>query len=285
MRIALIGASGQLGADLHSLLGDAAVPLTHGDIEITDSDNVYDVLSGIVPDVVINAAAYNHVDQAEAEPDRAYRVNGLGPRILARYCGEHDIVLLHVSTDYVFGMDPHHTEPYREVDLPGPVNAYGASKLAGEYFVRNLCQRHFVVRTCGLYGHAVLYGSSKSNFVETMLRLARQQSELKVVADQRCTPTATADLARALSALIRTETYGLYHATNSDDATWFEFAREIVRLARLDASVVPTTSEEFGSKAPRPRYSVLDCRSLTEVIGFPMPSWHDALRRYLAASK
>ena len=281
MRVAVIGARGQLGTDLCQELGERAVPLGHEDVELTDPSSVRKALERAAPDCVINAAAYNFVDRAEDEPEVAYAVNALGPRSLAQVCADRDILLVHVSTDHVFGLDRQRRVPYRESDSPGPASAYGVSKLAGEYFVRNLCPRHFLVRTCGLYGRAGASGRGKGNFVETMLRLGRERSEVRVVEDQRCTPTATMDLARALVRLIQTEAYGLYHITNAGDASWFEFAAAIFRQAGMKVRLVPVSSAEFGAKAQRPAYSVLDCRKLEEVVGARLRPWPQALAEYL----
>lgn len=294
MRIALIGSTGQLGSDLLPRLqaaGHDVVPLRHADIEITDAGSVASVLEPMRPDLVLNTAAYNLVDKAEDEPDAAFDVNGTGPHHLARHCEANGWRLMHLSTDYVFGMS---TKPldratgnsksaWTEADQPGPRGKYAVSKRGGELIVLGTCSRHFVVRTCGLYGIAALRGAGKGNFVETMLRLGRERKQLRVVDDQTCTPTSTADLADALVKLIATDAFGLYHATNSGSMTWCEFAREIFRLAKLDVEVVPITTAEFGAKAPRPAYSVLDCSKLASVIGGPLPDWHDALARYLAS--
>ena len=235
MRIALIGAEGQLGTDLQRTLNGDVIALGHGQIEIENASQVETVLDEVAADVVINAAAYNLVDRAEDEPEVAFAVNALGPRNLAHYCSRREKVLLDVSTDFVFGLDEDRRLPFSEADAPGPVSAYGVSKLSGEYFVRSLCQRHFVVRTCGLYGPTRIPG--RGNFVETMLRLASERDELTVVDDQHCTPTSTFDLARALSRLIEGDSYGLYHATNGGATTWCQFAREIFRLAGQDVNV------------------------------------------------
>ncbi len=280
MRIAVVGAFGQLGSDLIPLLGDRAIALGHADIEITDPASVTIALDAARPTHVINCAAYNLVDRAEDEPEAAQRVNTSGPQHLADYCARSGIVLMHVSTDYVFGQDLTRRTPLSETDPTGPVSVYGASKLAGELAVRSRCPQHFLVRTCGLYGQRAARG--KGNFVETMLRLGRERPELKIVADQRCTPTSTADLAAALVSLIETDTFGTYHATNDGDCSWFEFAREIFRLADLTVNVIPNTATEYGAKARRPDYSVLDSTKLASVLGRPMPSWRDALSRYLA---
>lgn len=287
MRIALIGASGQLGSDLLPRLqaaGHDVRPLGHADIEITNAESAASVLESLRPELVINTAAYNLVDKAEEESDAAMAVNGFGPQLLARLAAKNDWRLLHISTDYVFGEPNRVTSaPFTESDVAIPSGRYGLSKLTGEKFVQANCSRHFVVRTCGLYGIAALRGGGKGNFVETMLRLGRDRKQLRVVDDQLCTPTATADLADALVKLIATDAYGLYHATNSGSMTWCELAREIFRLAKLDVEVIPITTAEFGAKAKRPTFSVLDCRKLASVIGGPLPDWHDALARYLAS--
>ena len=287
MRIALIGASGQLGSDLLPCLqaaGHDVDPMRHADIEITDKDNVAAVLEPLRPDLVINAAAYNLVDKAEDELIAAMTVNGTGPLILAELCEAYNWRLMHISTDYVFGWSPvPPSRPWTELDRADSSGRYAITKRTGEQFVQEKCSQHFVVRTCGLYGLAALRGTGKGNFVETMLRLGRERKQLRVVDDQRCTPTSTADLADALVKLIATDAFGLYHATNSGSMTWCEFAREIFRLAKMDVEVIPITTAEFGAKAKRPAYSVLDCSKLASVIGGPLPDWHDALARYLAS--
>ena len=280
MRIAVIGAFGQLGSDLVPLLGSQVLSLGHTDIEITDPASIASVLNAAVPTHIINCAAYNLVDRAEDEPEVAHRVNGLGPSHLANWCAAHEATLLHVSTDYVFGADATRCTPLDETAPTGPVSVYGSSKLAGELAVRSLCPRHFIVRTCGLYGQRAARG--KGNFVETMLRLGRERPELRIVADQRCTPTSTADLAAALASLIETDAFGTYHATNAGDCSWFEFASEIFRLANLAVKVTPSTAAEYAAKARRPDYSVLDCAKLTDVLGRPLPPWQAALARYIA---
>jgi dTDP-4-dehydrorhamnose reductase len=262
------------------LLGERAIPLRHDGIEISDTSSVRVAFSRAHPDFVINTAAYNYVDKAEDEHQAAFQVNSLGTRNLAQACAHHSIPLLHVSTDYVFGAK-RLSAPIAETEDPAPLNAYGMSKLAGENFVLSTCPKHFVVRTCGLYGHAESAG--KGNFVKTVLRLGREKGQVRVVSDQVCTPTSTADLAPALLKLIETQAYGLYHLTNEGSASWFEFAREIFQVAGLEVTVDPITTQEFGAKARRPSYSVLDCHKAAAVIGEPLPTWQDALNRYVKA--
>ena len=282
MRIALIGARGQLGHELSSLLRDDLTPLGHQEIELTDGASVEETLTRCDPGFVINAAAYNFVDRAEDEPDVAFAVNALGPRHLGQFCGPRDIPFLHVSSDYVFGKETSKSTPYVETDTPAPISAYGVSKLAGEWFVQSLCRRHFVVRTCGLYGLAAAQGAGKGNFVETMLRLGSERDEVKVVDDQFCTPTSAADSARAIAALIETEAYGLYHATNSGNTTWCGFAREIFRVSNKQVKVTAISTSQFRAKARRPYFSVLDNQKISGVIGGQLPHWKDALDAYLA---
>ena len=286
MRIALLGAEGQLGLELQRQFEAEAIPLSHRDVEITDAQSVSAALQKVEPDLVINAAAYNQVDRAEQEPEKAYAVNALGPRNLAIFCQARRVPLVHISTDYVFsgrvevdGTEAPRRMPYRETDRPEPISAYGVSKLAGECFVRTHCRQHLIVRTCGLYGRTRQPGTG--NFVQTMLRLGKEQGEVRVVNDQTCTPTSTADLAQALKALIDAQARGLYHAVNAGSTTWYEFAREIFRLAGIKVDVQPISSAKFGAKARRPCYSVLDCSKLQKTVGFALPPWPEALRRYL----
>ena len=283
MRIALTGSTGQLGTDFCSLFGDAVVPLSRPDFDLADDDAIRRCLDAVQPDLVINTAAYNLVDRAEDEPELAFRINSLGPRTLAIWCAERNLPLVHFSSDYVFGLDRNRTTPYSEEDAPGPLSAYAASKLQGEYFVRSLCPQHFVVRTCGLFGVAGSRGAGKGNFIETMLRLGAERDELTVVNDQHCTPTSTADVAAAVAELVQTGRFGLYHATNSGSTTWHELASYVLQSAGLTTVVRPISSMDFGAKARRPGYSVLDYGKLEAVLGRPMPDWRDAVDRYLAA--
>ncbi|MGQ0635023.1 MAG: dTDP-4-dehydrorhamnose reductase [Planctomycetaceae bacterium] len=280
MRIALFGPRGQLGTALRSCLAGDVALLARDEVDVSDPAAVEAALRRVAPTHVVNCTAYNFVDKAEDEPAQAFAVNALGPCNLARACAALDAALLHVSTDYVFGLDVARQRPYSESDLPGPLGAYAVSKLAGEQFVQSQCQRHFVVRTCGLYGRAESPG--KGNFIETMLRLGRERGEVSVVDDQWCTPTAALDLARWLARLLETESYGLYHATNAGAITWRQLAEEIFRQAGLSVVVRPITTAQFGAKARRPAYSVLDTSRLAGTIGERPRAWQEALAEYLA---
>ena len=281
MRIALIGAGGQLGTALTRRLGGDIIPLGRDIVDIGDADSVNPAITGLAPDLVINAAAYNFVDRAEDESERAFAVNARGPWALSRTCAALDIPLVHVSSDYVFGRDAEHTTPYLESDVPGPQSEYARGKLACEVFVQTVCPKHYVLRTCGLYGRAVSPG--KGNFVETMLRLGRERGAVSVVDDQWCTPTGAADLAAWIAELITTNKYGLYHATNAGRTTWCRLAREIFRQAGMAVEVTPITTAQFVAKAARPAYSVLDCAKLIEEVGHPLRPWQEALAEYLGS--
>jgi len=283
MTTLLIGANGQLGSELRQALSDhELVPLRHSDMELTDPAQVRGALARHRPDLILNTAAYHRVDACEDEPERAFAVNALAVRDLALAAEALSATLVHFSTDYVF--DGRQRRPYREVDRPAPLNVYGASKLAGECFVQAIVTRHFVVRTCGLYGFA---GKSEGsgNFVETMLRLAGGGRDIQVVTDQVVTPTSAKDLAWKVGELVRTDAYGLYHITNRGACSWFQFARTIFELSGVEATLRETTSAAFGAKARRPLYSVLDHDRLRQVGLAEMRIWQEALADYLEERK
>jgi dTDP-4-dehydrorhamnose reductase len=284
MKYAVIGAAGQLGRDLCPRLSGEVVALSRTDAELNKPELVRSTLSALKADTVINCAAYNFVDKAESEPEAAFAVNAWGVRDLALICRDLDATLVHFSTDYVFGLDSARRTPWLETDAPGPVSVYALSKLAGEYLVRSICPRHFVIRTCGLYG---VWGSGGKggNFVETMLRVAGMGKPLRVVADQVCTPSYAVDVARATAALIQTDRFGLYHLTNADSCTWHQFAAAIFELAGVRADLTPITSEQFGAVARRPTYSVLDNTQLVQSGVAPLRSWREALAVYLDERK
>ena len=285
MRTLLIGAAGQLGQDLLPVLerrGHQVTPVTHEQLEICSEKAVGQKMASARPQCVINTAAFHRVDDCEDQAEKAFAVNVMGVRNLAQAAEEAGAALVHFSTDYVFGGEKR--TPYRESDLPQPLSVYAISKLAGEFAARRYCSRHFVIRTCGLYG----MGGSRSkggNFVETMLRLAGQRKSIRVVADQMVTPTSTADLAARLLPLIESECYGLYHMTSAGHCSWYDFATEVFRLAKLTAELHPTDSKSFGAKARRPAYSVLDnCQMRAAGIAEFRP-WQEALAEYVAQRK
>ena len=283
MKVLVTGAGGQLGTDLCTVPHDfEVIPLTHDDIEITDMNSVEEICSRHRPDAIINTAAYVRVDDCETEPDKAFSVNALGARNVAVVAQELGAKLVHLSTDYVFGGENKpRSIPYTEFDTPVPLSTYGKSKLAGEGFVRHLCCKHFIVRASGLFGVAGSSGKG-GNFVETMLRLAKERDELRVVNDQLFSPTYTKDLAEKIAQLIDTQYYGIFHVTNKGSCSWCEFTREILNLAGLKTPVIPITSDRYPQKARRPHYSVLDNYHLRLLGMDDMRSWQDALKDYMS---
>lgn len=276
--IALLGSQGQLGSELAAVLpADQTRCLTRADADLALPGQVTMLLESMQPAIVINCTAYNQVDKAEDDPAAALAVNASGVRELALVCAKRGATLVHFSTDYVFGLEGFRGEPYRESDAPGPVSTYGVSKLTGEYFVRALCPRYYIIRTCGLYGKHVA-GGKGTNFVETMLRLARAGKPLKVVEDQILTPTNAKDVARVIPQLLDECPFGLFHLTNGGQCSWYEFAQAIFTLAGVQADLSPTTTAAYGSRASRPAYSVL----ATEHSSTPrLRQWQDALAEYI----
>jgi dTDP-4-dehydrorhamnose reductase len=278
MKIAVIGADGQLGTDLlkHN---PSLIPLTLKDLDICNLDQCRKVFSEIKPEVVINTAAYHHVDDCEDHADLALKVNVIGPRNLAIVCKELNIELVHISTDYVFAGDK--MAPYSEDEQPKPQSTYGVSKLAGEQMVQYLLPKHYIVRTCGLYGTAGCLGKGGTNFVEGMVKRAKSGQALKVVNDEFVGPTYTYDLAQKLLEIIKLKSYGLYHITNSGVCSWYDFAKKIFDLMGLKVDLSPTTGAEFKAKAKRPSYSVLAHQHL-KLLGIDnLRSWDLALKAYL----
>ncbi len=281
--VVIIGANGQLGQDLcrywkGNLQQDKVVPLTHADIEVTDSGSMLDVLGRLKPQVVINTTAYHKVDLVEEDAERAFAVNTTAVRNLAIACRDLDAVLMHISSDYVFSGKA--GRPYTEGDQVEPINVYGVSKAAGEMMLRYLWPKHFIVRSSGLYGVAGSSGKG-GNFVELMLHLASQGGPIRVVGDQVLTPTGTWPLARQLATLSRSENYGTYHATCQGECSWYEFAAEIFRVSALHPKLSSQTTAESGAKASRPAYSVLENQGLKRLGLDLMPDWRQSLANYL----
>ena len=282
MSVVVIGAGGQLGSDLVRVMGARdLVALTHDDIEICDFDSVCCMLKESMPDVVINTAAFHRVDDCETEQDKAFQVNAMGARNLAVVCQQIGSKLVHIGTDYIFGGEAEpHLKPYTEFDVPVPPNVYGKSKLTGEEFIRHLCNKHFIVRASGLFGIAGASGKG-GNFIETMLRLASERDKLKVVSDQIFSPTYTKDLAKKILELMDTDLYGIYHVTNVGSCSWYEFAKEILRLAGSQTPIEPITSAQYPQKAKRPNYSVLDHYHLRLLGTDDVRTWQEALSDYI----
>jgi dTDP-4-dehydrorhamnose reductase len=280
VKVILIGADGQLGSELLKVLAPrlSVLPLYYPEFDVTRAQEAREVLARLNPDLVINTAAFQRVDECEDNPQAAFQVNAIAVRDLALAARELSFALVHFSTDYVF--DGRRRRPYVEGDPPRPLSVYGVSKLAGEYFLRSLIDRHFLIRTCGLYGAA----SSREkgyNFVDRMLALAGEGKTIRVVNDQRVTPTSAAELAGRVAELIQTNHYGLYHMTNEGECTWFEFAQEIFRQTGLQPRLEAVDSRSYAARARRPSYSVLENRKAKELGLQGFSPWPEALKTYL----
>jgi len=280
VKILVTGALGMLGKDLLPLLSAKHEVLGKDiqDFDITDRRRVQDEIAACRPDVVIHAAAYTDVDGCETKRDLAFAVNGEGALHVALGCAQAGSRMIHLSTDYVF--DGTSQIPYPEGFPAHPLNVYGESKLQGELYIQKVLENYLIIRT------AWLYGKQGKNFVDTILRLSGQQDELRVVNDQRGSPTFTKDLSQALGRLVEEETQGVLHVTNSGSCTWFEFAQKILDLTFLSgrkARVIPISSTELGRPAQRPANSVLDCSRFEQITGFRMRNWEEGLREYLSS--
>ena len=261
MRLVIIGGGGQLGSDLAEALRDTnedVVSLRRSELDITEASALRVNLSQYDPDVIINCSVYHPVDECENNPERSFAVNATAVRDLALAAKDLQATVVHFSSDYVF--DGELGRPYQEEDAPTPVSVFGVSKVAGEQLLRAVLPSHFIIRTSGLYG---LAGSrvKRGNFVETMLRLGKQGGQVRVVNDLRMAQTSTQNLARQVLALIRSEHYGTYHASDHGDYSWYEFAKKIFEYSGMEVKVTPVSWRDMPSVAPRPRYSVLEnCR-------------------------
>jgi dTDP-4-dehydrorhamnose reductase len=278
MKIVVAGEKGMLARDLIPMLAQHHEVICPGEnrLDITDEKRVLDFIGSTKPDVVINCAAYNQVDQAETDREAAFRVNAHGVQHLAVACDKFGSVLCHFGTDYVF--DGKNARLYRPDDEPNPISVYGESKRAGEVYVESILPQHYyLIRTSSLYG------KHGSNFVYTVLRLAESNEVLTVVDDQIMSPTWTVNLAQGVLALIESGNFGTYHLTDKTDGgiTWFQFAKEILAVKGVDNKVRPVTSDQFRRPARRPAFSVLDTTLFTQRTGYqPMP-WRESLKRFL----
>ncbi|MCX5717484.1 MAG: dTDP-4-dehydrorhamnose reductase [Nitrospirae bacterium] len=278
MKILVTGSEGMLAQDLISVLGEnnEVMPLSKQEMDITQKDAVMKNIKSNAPDIVINCAAYTKVDSAEEEKDRAFQVNGIGVQNLAVACAEMQIPLCHISTDYVF--DGRKNKPYTPFDAANPLNIYGESKLAGEKYIQWIMNKFYIVRTCGLYGRG------GNNFVMTILKLAKERQAVKVVTDQICSPTSTANLSVGIKKLIESGSFGIYHIADDsgDGISWFDYAREIVSMAGISTEIIPVTSEEFPRPAKRPAYSVLDTGITRLAINYMPEKREVALKKVLS---
>jgi dTDP-4-dehydrorhamnose reductase len=269
MKVAVIGANGQLGTDVVAEFEGnrhEVFPLTHADLDIATLESTRNVLAGIRPTLIVNTAA----------------INALGARHVAIAARELGAKLLHVSTDYVF--DGSKKQPYLESDLAAPLNVYGSTKLAGEMFIRASMDRYFILRTSALYGRHLCRAKGGRNFVELMLKLVRERKELRVVDDEIVSPTSTAELAKQILVLSQTEHYGLYHATAEGSCSWYAFAKRIFEIANVKTNLAVALPNEFPAKVPRPKYSVLENFGLKTLGINSFKRWEDGLHSYLVST-
>jgi dTDP-4-dehydrorhamnose reductase len=281
MRCALIGVTGQLGHDLARTfdLPGELVRLAHADLDLLQAGAIERVLRDVRPTHVVNAAAYNLVDRAEDERDRAFALNADAVATLADTCQALGATLVHFSTDYVF--DGAAGRPYTEDDAPHPLSVYAKSKLAGERAALERCRRAYVIRVCGLYGVARSATAGRTNFVETMLSAADAGKALRVVRDQVLAPSYTLDVAPKVWRVLARGAPGIYHLTNAGQTSFYDFAREIFRLSGLAPSLAPVTAAEYGARARRPPYSVLARTRLAALGEDDLRPWPSALAAYL----
>lgn len=275
-KIIVTGCNGQLGRAVNQqMAGRSEIEFVNTDVaelDITNIDKVMELAREVKPYAIINCAAHTAVDACETDVDNAYRINAIGPRNLSIAATETGAKMVHISTDYVF--DGKGKRPYLEFDPTGPQGVYGATKLAGENMVKDFADRYFIIRTAWLYGDG-------KNFVKTMLRLSETNNKVRVVSDQFGSPTSTKELAGAIEHLLFTENYGLFHGTCEGSCNWAEFTEEIFRLADKKTAVEAITTAEFGAKAPRPAYSILENYMLKLTTDYMFADWHDAIAEYI----
>ncbi|NNU74893.1 dTDP-4-dehydrorhamnose reductase [Clostridium estertheticum] len=276
MKILITGANGQLGRELANQYKEKKtidlILMGRSDLDISNINEVYSFVNENKPDVIINCAALTAVDKCETEIDMAYKINAIGPKNLAIAANEIGAEIVQVSTDYVFSGNI--DKPLTEFDKINPLTIYGKTKLEGEILVKNHNPKHYIVRTAWLYGDG-------NNFVKTMINLSKTNTTLKVVNDQKGTPTSTVDLARTIIKLVDQKNYGLFHCTCKGECTWYEFTKEIFRFKGITTTVLPCTTDEFPRPAKRPEYSVLRNYMLELTTGDITRTWQEAIHEYL----
>ncbi len=288
MKILITGSKGQLGSEVQDIvskgicelgkindiyLNSEILGIDKKELDITSLDNVRKFTQEFKPDLVINTAAYTNVDGCIVNKELAFKVNALGARNLAIVCDEIEAKLVHVSTDYVFEGNSY--VPYKEYDLPKPISIYGKTKYLGEEYIKQFCNKYFIVRTAWLYGY------NGKNFVKTIIKAAKEKGYLEVVDDQRGNPTNVEDLAYHILKIALTEQYGIYHCTGKGECSWYDFACRIVEYAGINCRVVPIKSNEIKRAAKRPAYSSLDNMMLRCTVGDEMRKWEEALAEFI----
>ncbi|WP_396177344.1 dTDP-4-dehydrorhamnose reductase [Flavobacterium sp.] len=288
MVVLVTGASGQLGQSLQFIAPNYPEITFHffnsSELNITDLENCETIFAQIQPDFCINAAAYTAVDKAESEPEKAHSINVTGAQNLAKACKENNTVLLHISTDFVF--DGNATKPYKEDDLPNPTGVYGQTKLDGERAIQEIWEKHFIIRTSWVYSQ---FGN---NFMKTMLRLGSERASLSVVNDQIGTPTNAVDLAKVLIKIssschavpklrdVSASHYGIYNFSNEGQCSWYDFAKKIFEIHKIEIDLQPIPTSSYLTPAKRPSFSVLDKSKIKEVYGMEIKGWAESLETH-----
>lgn len=279
MKFLVTGASGMLGRVFCQQLKDknevCGIDIKPGftEIDITQRQALWNFIKKAQPQIIVHTAAHTDVDGCELDPDRAYKINTDGTKNIAEACKDVGALMVYISTDYVF--DGKEDTPYTETDKPNPVNIYGKSKLQGEKYIEQFCKNFLIIRSSGLYG------KDGKNFVDAILKIAKSKEDLKVVDDQYTCPTYVNDLAIAIIKLMDSKKSGTYHIANSGVCSWYEFAKEILKISGFDKEVTPIKSEELKRAARRPAMSALSCDKYAEAVGRPMRRWREALEEYL----
>jgi len=274
MKVLVLGSNGQLGSDLLKINKDF-IPFTRDEFD-ANKDSIEKLPKDV--NYIINCISYHKTDEVEDNPDQAFKINSSFVYELAKFCKSNDITLFHISTDYVF--NGYKNSPYNEEDIPNPLNIYGLSKFSGEKVIQNYIEKYFIFRVSSLFGVAGASGKG-GNFVETMIKLAKNNTPLKIIDNQYMTPTHTLDIAKAINFFIENQIdeYGIYHCVSDGSCSWYDFTKEIFNQIELDYKIDKTTYEEYKTKAKRPKYSVLDNRKLSKY--YKMPHWKDTLKEYL----
>lgn len=277
MKVAIIGSNGQLGIDLAKVFdADEIIGLTHKEIEVENLDS-FSILTESSPDVIINTAAFHKTDACEDDPGKTFLVNAIGAKNVAETCSQINAIVVYISTDYVF--DGSNDVPYDEYDIPNPINTYGISKFAGEFYTK-LAQRYYIIRAASLFGVAGASGKG-GNFVETMIKKAKNNQEIKVVDDIVMSPTYTKEAADIVNKIVKNMLpFGVYHVTNRGYCSWYEFAKAIFEILNMDVDLKPIKTHLLNSKAKRPAFSALKSVRLRE-YDLEMKNWKEALREYL----
>jgi len=277
MRVAVIGASGQLGGDIILVFSGDALPLTHDDIEVTDINSL-SALKDLRPDVIINTAAYHKTDECESNPLKTFNVNSIGALNVARIANEIDAINIYISTDYVF--DGRKNKPYNEDDVPNPVNIYGLSKYLGEIITRNYSRKYYIIRVASLFGIRGARGKG-GNFVDKIIEKARRGERLRVVDDMIMSPTYTKDVAKMLRKFLELKPeYGVYHMVNEGYCSWYDFASSVFEIMGWDVDIEPIKTRDLNLIAKRPLFSALENKRL-KILGLRMRPWREALKEYL----